>query len=74
MDGDERLVLGPLHLVQILGCLTDEGVEDVEELVVSLRHDLAVQSGVGERVLRVAGPDHLQAQDTDLGLPNKSKM
>jgi hypothetical protein len=42
---DEGLVLGPLHLLQVLGRLADQGVEEVEELVVRLLHDFPVRSG-----------------------------
>ena len=37
---DQGLKLGPLHLCQILHCLTDQRVEDVQELVVGVTHDL----------------------------------
>ena len=39
---DEGLVLGPLHLLQVLGRLADQGVEEPEELVVRLLHDFPV--------------------------------
>ena len=37
---NQGLVLGPLHLVQVLGRLSDERVQDVEEFVVRLGHNL----------------------------------
>ena len=39
---DQGLELGPLHLLQVLGRLTDQGVEQVQELVVGLLHDLPI--------------------------------
>lgn len=39
---DQGLELSSLHLVQVFGGLTDQGVEDVQELVVGLLHDLPV--------------------------------
>jgi hypothetical protein len=36
--------------------------------MVSLRSYLSVKAGVGECVLRVTGPDHLQTQDANLCL------
>jgi len=40
---DQRLELDPLHLLQVLRRLTDQRVEEVEELVVRLLHDLPVR-------------------------------
>ena len=37
---DQSLKLRPLHLRQVLHCLTDQRVEDVQELVVGVTHDL----------------------------------
>ena len=66
VDGYEGFELCPLHLVQVLCGLPDQGVEDVQELVVGLLHYLAVGAGLEEGRLGVAGPDHLDAQDADL--------
>ena len=68
VDGDQSLILCPLHLLQILCCLTDQRVEDVQELVVRLPHDLPVRPAVAESSLGVPRPDHLETEDPDLCL------
>ena len=66
VDRDQGLELDPLHLLQILCRLTDQRVEEVEELVVRLLHDLSVRSRLDESCFRVPGPDHLDAQNSNL--------
>ena len=63
---DQRLELGPLHLVQVLGRLADQRVQHVQELVVRLLHDLAIRPGLQDGRLGVAGPHHLDTQDAHL--------
>lgn len=46
VHSDQGLELGPLHLLQVLGRLTDQRVQEIKELVVGLLHDLAVRSGL----------------------------
>ena len=41
---DQRLELRPLHLRQVLHCLADQGVQDVQELVVRVAHYLMMFS------------------------------
>ena len=41
---DQRLELRPLHLRQVLHCLADQGVQDVQELVVRVAHYLIMFS------------------------------
>ena len=59
MYGDDGLVFCSLKPLQILGCLGDEGVEEFEENLVGLCHDLLVILGIGQGVGRVTSPDHL---------------
>lgn len=66
VDGDEGLVLRPLHRFQVAGRLVDEQVEQVEETVVHLRHYSAIGACLRQGHFRVTGPDHLKAQDADL--------
>lgn len=66
MDGDERLVLGALNLGQVLGGLVDEQVEQIQELLVGVDHNLFVRACIVQRVLRVTRPDHLQSQQPNL--------
>ena len=66
MNGDQRLEFSPLHLGQLLGGDVDQGVEQVEELLVGGRHDFLVGARVFQGLLGVPGPDHLYAQQTHL--------
>ena len=81
VDGDQCLVLLPLHLLQVLGGLADQQVEHVEEPAVGVGHDLLVLAAAAEGRLGIPGltqvaaafpelpgPDHLDAEDADLGL------
>ena len=68
VDRDQGLELYPLHLLEVLGRLTDEGVEEVEELVVGLLHDLTVGSRLDKSCFGVASPDHLDSEDSNLKL------
>ena len=63
---DQGLELGSLHLLQVLGRLANQRVQEVEELVVRLLHDLTVWSGLNKGCFRVTGPDHLNAENADL--------
>ena len=68
VDGDQSLILCPLHLLKILCGLADQCVENVQELVVRLPHDLPVGPAVAEGSFRVPRPDHLEAENPDLCL------
>ena len=68
VDGDQSLVLLPLHLLKVLGGLTDQQVEHVKELGVGVAHDLLVHPATAKSILSVPRPDHLDSQDTNLGL------
>ena len=68
VDCDQSLVLLPLHLLQVLGGLTDEQVEHVQELGVGVAHDLLVHPAAAQRVLSVPRPHHLDSQNADLRL------
>lgn len=41
MDGDERLVLGPLISAQLSGCHVNQLVEQIQELLIGRLHDLS---------------------------------
>jgi len=40
MNGDERLVLGPLVPAQVPGCHVDQLIEEVQKLLIGCLHDL----------------------------------
>lgn len=65
---DQSLVLLPLHLLQVLGGLTDQQVEHVKELGVGVTHDLLVHPTAAKSILSVPRPDHLDSQDANLCL------
>ena len=71
VDGDEGLVLCPFNLLQVSGRHVDEDVEKVEELLVCVLHHLLVGPGVGEGVLGIPRPDHLDTQQANLHNNNK---
>lgn len=66
VDGDERLEFGALDRREIARRLRDEQVQEAEERLVRLLHDLPVVLGVLQRLRRVARPDQLDAQDAHL--------
>ena len=66
VNGDERLVFCALVASQFRRRFVDEFVEDVQELLVGRHHDLLVRPGRLQRRLRVASPDHLDAEQPDL--------
>ena len=59
VDGNECLKFGSLHLGEVKGRLTDECVEQGEEGLVRLLHDLLVILGMSQCLSGVPGPDHL---------------
>ena len=61
VDGDERFELDSLKLLQVLGGLVDEQVEQVEEALVRGWHDLFIVARIAEGLFRVTSPDHLNA-------------
>ena len=63
VDGDEGLVLDPLHLAQVLSRHGDEGVEHLQEVGVGGSHDLLVPPGPLQRHLSIPGPYHLDPQE-----------
>ena len=66
VNGNERLVLGTLDLGQVLQCHVNQAVQHLQERLVGGGHDLFVRASVGQSVLGIASPDHLDAQDTNL--------
>ena len=67
VDGDEGLVLNPLHLAQVLRRHGDERVEHLEEVGVGGSHDLLVAPRGLQSHLGVPGPYHLYPQEANLG-------
>ena len=65
---DQSLVLLPLHLLQVLGRLTDQQIEHVKELGVGVPHDLLVHPAAAKGILGIPRPDHLDSQDANLCL------
>lgn len=66
MDGDEGLKLGPLNLCQVLRCHLNQLVKNIQEMLVRSLHDLFVSLRLCQSFLGIAGPNHLDAQQTDL--------
>lgn len=66
VNSDEGLKLCPLHLGQVLCGLVNQDVQQVQERLVCLLHDLPVVAGVGQCLCGVTGPDHLDTQDSNL--------
>lgn len=66
MDSDEGLELCPLHLGQVLCGLVNQDVQQVQESLVRLLHDLPVVAGVGQSLCGVSCPYHLDTQDSNL--------
>lgn len=52
VDGDERLILGPLVSAQISGRHVDQLVQEVEELLIGRVHDLLATGSERERTGR----------------------
>lgn len=46
MDGDEGLILGPLHRLQVSCSHVDQCVEQFQEELVGFGHDATIISGV----------------------------
>lgn len=66
VDGDERLELNALNSSEVSRRLVDQGVQQFEELVVGLGHNLFVSARCHQRRLSVTRPDHLDTQQPDL--------
>ena len=58
--GDERLKLGALDLGQVGGGDVNQLVQQLAEPLVGRLHHLLVHASVGQRILSLFGPDHLQ--------------
>lgn len=59
MDGNEGLILGPLHSSQVSGGHANQCVEQIQEQLVGFGHNAAIISGIGQSLLRVPCPYHL---------------
>lgn len=66
MDGDEGLILGPLHSLQISCGHVNECVEQIKEELVGFGHDAPIISSIGERLFRVPCPYHLNSKQANL--------
>lgn len=66
MDGDEGLILGPLHSLQISCGHVNQCVEQIEEELVGFGHNAPIISGIGERLFRVPCPYHLNSKQANL--------
>ena len=63
---DQSLKLDALDLGQIGGRDGDQRVENVQEVLIGVLHDLFVEFGVVQRFFRLLGPNHLNTKQTDL--------
>ena len=73
MNGDQSLKLSSLYLGQILCGHIDEGIQYVEEDLVSGPHDLLVRASIGKSYLCVSCPDKLNAKDPNLSVSRGNK-
>lgn len=68
MDCDESLIFGPLHSFQVSCGHVNQRIEQVKEQLVGFSHDAAIKAGIGQSLLRVSGPNHLDTEQAHLGL------
>lgn len=66
MDGDESLKLDALQPGEIPRRLVNQGVQQLQELVVGLSHQLLVRAGLHQSRLCVSCPYHLDPEDANL--------
>lgn len=66
MDGDEGLKLDALQPGEVTSRLVNQGVQQLQELVVSLSHQLLVGTRLHQSRLCVSCPDHLDPEDAHL--------
>lgn len=59
MDGDEGLVLSPLHSLQVSCGHVNQCVEQIKEELVGFGHNAAIITSIGQSLLRVSCPYHL---------------
>ena len=67
MDCNQSLELCPLDLCEVRGRLVDERVQQLQEGLVCLLHHFPIVPSVCQGLSRVACPDHLDSQNTNLG-------
>ena len=58
-DGDESFELGSLDFAQISCCLVNQCVEQLQEILVGLRHYFTVVLGLLQSFGRISCPNHL---------------
>lgn len=66
MDGDESLKLDALQPGEIPRRLVNQGVQQLQELVVGLSHQLLVRARLHQSRLCVSCPYHLDPEDANL--------
>lgn len=59
VDGDEGLVLGPLHSPQVSCGHVNQCVEQIQEQLVGFGHNAPIVSGIGQSLLSIPCPYHL---------------
>ena len=66
--GDQSFIFQSFSLVQVLGGLLNQKVENVQELVVGLPHHLLILSAAQQCILSISGPEHLNTKYCHLSL------
>lgn len=66
MDGDEGLILCPLHGPQVSCGHVNQSVEQIQEELVGFGHNAFIVSRVGQRLLCVPRPYYLNPQQANL--------
>lgn len=66
MDGDEGLKLDALQPGEIPSRLVNQGVQQLQELVVGLSHQLLVRARLHQSRLCIPCPYHLDPEDANL--------
>ena len=66
MDCDESFKHATLDLCEVLGSHVNEHVENFQELLVNVVHDLLVCPSIVESKFCVSGPQKLDSQDPNL--------
>ena len=67
VDSNKSLVFGSLHRLEVPSGGVDEQVEQIQESVVHVCHHSAICSGLHQCYLCIPRPDHLKAQQSNLG-------
>lgn len=68
MNSYKSLIFGPLHSFQISCSHVNQSIKQVEEKLICFSHNAAIKPGIGQSLLRVPCPYHLDTKQAHLGL------